>query len=105
MDGRVVLYACALAEAREKAGDLAGAAAALEKILTSPGDRLRSDGYYARAVLGLARLEEKRGRRARALELYRSFLELWKNADPGLPEIEEARGRLSALSAAAGRGR
>ncbi len=105
IDGRTVMYACALAEARERAGDLAGAAAALEKILASPGDRLRCDGYYARAVLKLARLEEKRGRRARALELYRSFLELWKNADPGLPEIEEARGRSGALSAAAGRGR
>ncbi|MBP1661581.1 MAG: prkC 12, partial [Candidatus Aminicenantes bacterium] len=101
LDGRVVLYGWALAEAKEKAGDTAGAAAALEKILASPGDRLRYDGYYAKAVLGLARLEEKRGHAARALGLYRSFLDLWKNADPGLPEIEEARGRLSALSAAA----
>ena len=103
LDGRIVLYAGALAEAREKTGDLAGAAAALEKVLASPGDRLRANGYYAKAVLGLARIEEKRGRRARALELYRSFLDLWKSADPGLPEIEEARGRSGALSAAAGR--
>jgi hypothetical protein len=48
-------------------------------------------------------MEEKLGRPARALESYRSFLKLWKNADPGRPEIAEAQGRVEALSGAPGR--
>jgi hypothetical protein len=47
-------------------------------------------------------MEEKLGRPARALENYRSFLKLWKNADPGRPEIAEAQGRVEALSGTPG---
>jgi hypothetical protein len=33
----------------------------------------------------------------RAVESYEHFLELWKNADPGIEEVGEARERVDAL--------
>jgi tetratricopeptide (TPR) repeat protein len=102
-DGRKIIFYVTLASAREKAGDFAGASSAYEEVTGSAGDRLQIAEYYPWAVLGRARMEEKLVRPARALEGYRSFLALWKDADPGRPEVAEARGRIDALSGAPGR--
>jgi tetratricopeptide (TPR) repeat protein/DNA-binding CsgD family transcriptional regulator len=92
-------YGYYLGMARERAGDLPGATEALAKLVDGPGDRLFFDGYFAKAVLDLARLEDRLGRRVQARDHYRRFLELWRDADSGRPEIAEARTRLQALSA------
>jgi hypothetical protein len=42
-------------------------------------------------VLQIARLLEKKGDRGGALQEYRQFLRLWKDADAELPELAEAQ--------------
>jgi hypothetical protein len=44
-----------------------------------------------RYVLALARLLDETGDKEAARAEYERFLELWKNADEGLPELKEAR--------------
>jgi hypothetical protein len=45
----------------------------------------------------LGKLYEKKEMVDEASECYERFLSLWKNADPGLPEVEDVRKRLAAL--------
>ena len=45
----------------------------------------------SRAVLGLARAHRNAGDATKARAAYKQFLANWKLADPGLPELQEAR--------------
>ena len=45
----------------------------------------------ALSLLGLARSADRSGDHASAVKAYRELLEIWKRADPGLPELAEAR--------------
>jgi DNA-binding CsgD family transcriptional regulator/tetratricopeptide (TPR) repeat protein len=96
----IVYYYLGLA--REKAGDGRGAAAAFEEIVREKDCRFLFGDIFPLAVLGKARAEEALGRRAAALDGYRDFLDLWKNADPGRPEVEQARARVAALEEPSG---
>jgi serine/threonine protein kinase/tetratricopeptide (TPR) repeat protein len=65
-------------------------------MTTGPGTGLRrliNPIYHFR----LAGLYETKGDKAKAIEHYRKFLEIWKNADPDLPEPGLAKARLAAL--------
>jgi tetratricopeptide (TPR) repeat protein len=88
----------ALADAYLKLGRLADAVSELEKRL------YRYDAYRAeiptfvvRAHYLLGRAYEESGWYDRAAEQYDTFLEIWKDADPGIPEIEDARERMARL--------
>jgi tetratricopeptide (TPR) repeat protein len=45
----------------------------------------------------LGKICEKKGWEGKAIEHYEKFLDLWKDADPGLPEVEDAKERLVKL--------
>jgi tetratricopeptide (TPR) repeat protein/predicted Ser/Thr protein kinase len=91
------LFIDTLAEAYMRAGDLPRAREQYERITQLTTGRLSFGDIYARSFYHLGQIFEKLGDKAKARENYQKFLDLWKNADPGLPEPADARTRLSAL--------
>jgi hypothetical protein len=45
----------------------------------------------------LGKIYEQKGLNAKAIEHYERFLDLWKDADSGIAEVEDARERLAGL--------
>ncbi|MBI4887067.1 MAG: protein kinase [Acidobacteria bacterium] len=83
-----------LARVRVARGDVGGAIEIYRQLLTSDISQKWTSMLEPRYVLEMARLLDRTGDRAAAREQYQRFLSLWKGADPGLPELAEARGRL-----------
>jgi tetratricopeptide (TPR) repeat protein len=86
-----------LAAAYYKAGQLEKARRQYEEITTLTMGRIYFGDLYARSFYMLGKINQELGRKAEALEYYGKFLDLWKDADPGLPEVEDARKRLAGL--------
>ena len=51
----------------------------------------------ALAHLGLARAYALRGEKAKSRTAYQDFLALWKDADPDIPILKEAKGEYAKL--------
>jgi tetratricopeptide (TPR) repeat protein/TolB-like protein/predicted Ser/Thr protein kinase len=80
-----------LARVKRAQGDLPGAIEIYRK-LNRPDIRSKWTAMLEpRYVLEVARLLDQTGDEAAAREEYQRFLDLWKDADPELPELEEAR--------------
>ncbi len=92
------LYLNALARAMFESGDLEKTRQEYEKITLQTAGRLAYGDIYAKAFYMLGKIAEQQGKKAEARENYRKFLDLWKDADPGLPEVEDAKKRLESLS-------
>jgi len=90
-------YLDSLALAYLSSGDFAKAQAEYERIGTLTTGRLDHHDIYALSFYHLGQVFEKTGDKTRAGENFRKFLDLWKNADPGRPEVEDARKRLAVL--------
>jgi tetratricopeptide (TPR) repeat protein/tRNA A-37 threonylcarbamoyl transferase component Bud32 len=86
-----------LASAYFRAGDLANAQKNYEAIILLPTGRLEDGDIYAKSYYMLGKIAEQQGDEARAIENCRKFLDLWKDADPGLPEVADAKTRLAGL--------
>jgi serine/threonine protein kinase/tetratricopeptide (TPR) repeat protein len=79
-------------------GDLRGAIQIYRRLLTYDASSHFIGAFEPRYVLAVARLLEKTGDKAGALREYRRFLEFWKDADPNLPELIEARRAITRTS-------
>jgi tetratricopeptide (TPR) repeat protein/tRNA A-37 threonylcarbamoyl transferase component Bud32 len=91
------LYFEPLALAYEKSGDLEAAGLEYSRITDLTSGRHHYGDIYARSLYRLGTIAEEKGDKAAALADYRKFLGLWKEADPGLPEIADARRRAAGL--------
>lgn len=86
-----------LARAYRQKGKLDYAIAEYERLITfdsnSKDRRLIHPKYHYR----LAKLYEEKGWSRKAIEQYEIFLDIWKDADPGIPEVEDAKERVKKL--------
>jgi serine/threonine protein kinase/Flp pilus assembly protein TadD len=86
-----VIYLEPLARAHYRAGDWGKARREYEKISVHPTARLDFGDIYAKSFYMLGKIYEEQDNKRNAIENYEIFLELWKDADPGLPEVADAR--------------
>jgi len=91
------LFINSLAEAYYKAGDLAKALGEYKRIASLTYSRIWDGDIYAKSFYMMGKISERMGKKADAVEHYRRFLELWKDADPGIPEVIDAKKRLEAI--------
>jgi serine/threonine protein kinase/tetratricopeptide (TPR) repeat protein len=81
-----------------EADRLAEAVAILEGALSRyDEDRASNPAFSVRTRYFLGRAYEESGWRDKAVEQYRVLLDTWKDADPGIPVVEETRRRLAGL--------
>ena len=86
-----------LGTAYYNSGDLDKAKEQYEKIISLTYGRHYYGDIYARSFFILGKIFEQKGKKGKAVEFYQKFLDLWKDADPGIDEVEDARKQLAAL--------
>jgi len=90
-----------LASAYYKAGDFEKAREEYERIASLTFGRLFYGDIYTKSFYMLGKIYEQKGWKGKALEHYEKFLDLWKDADSGLPEVrtltEDAKKSLTGL--------
>ena len=94
-DRAVFLDSLALAYARS--GNQDEALEEYGKIHTLTLARLDYGDIYAKSYYRLAQVFEQKGWAELATRNYQKFITLWQGADPGIPELEDARRKLTLL--------
>ena len=90
----------ALALALYESGDVENAIPQLEDILSLSTGALQWGDIYATSLYFLGKACQKTGKTEEAVNHFRRFLELWKDADPGRPEVQDAKKQVDELSTA-----
>jgi len=91
-------YIDTLALAYYKAGDLKKAISEYERIASLTNGKLERGGIYVKSFYMLGKVYEQQGDMAKAKENYEKFLTLWKAADPGITEVEDAKKRVEGMA-------
>ncbi len=86
-----------LALAYYKAGDLESARQEYKRITSLTTGRRSHGDVYAKSFYILGKIYEQQGDKAKAIDNYKKIFDLRKDADPGLPEVEDAKKRLAGL--------
>ncbi len=86
-----------LAQAYFQKGEIDKAIAEYQRLLTFNPDRPERYLIHPKYYYRLAKLYEEQGKTAKAIENYNKFLDLWKDADPGIAEVEDTKNRLANL--------
>jgi eukaryotic-like serine/threonine-protein kinase len=86
-----------LANALAEQGDLDRAAARFRAIIERQDRGFEGQEYWVHAHYELGRIYEAKGDAAEAARWYNALLELWKEADPGLPLLREVQERMARL--------
>ncbi|UCG52062.1 MAG: protein kinase [Candidatus Latescibacterota bacterium] len=90
-----------LALSQLKAGRPVEAVNGFERILRRYSEeRAQAPMQAVRAYYYLGIAHEEAGHPEKAVEQYEEFIDIWKDADPGLVEVEDARQRLARLKQA-----
>ena len=80
-----------------KAGDLENSRQEYERVISLTSGRRAFGDLYAKSFYMLGKIYEQQGDTTKAIENYEKFLTLWKDADPGIAEVDDARERLAGL--------
>ena len=91
------LYFYTLASLYLEAGDLDKAQDTYEKILGLTTGRIRYGDLYAKSFYHLGKILQQKADARQAMRYYQDFLNLWRNADPGTAEKEDANRQLAVL--------
>jgi len=86
-----------LAAACYQSGNMAKAIETYMRIISLTTGRLQWGDIYARGYYWLGKIHQRAGNSREAAAQYGRFLQLWKNADNGLPEVADAQKQLEAL--------
>ena len=85
------------AEAFYMAGRLEEARERYDGMLALTVGRLFGGHLHTKSHYMLGKICERQGDKTKAIENYKKFLDLWKDADPGFAEVDDAKTRIAEL--------
>ncbi len=92
------LFAFSLGQAYYEAGKMDKAQKEYETLISLALGRIGDGNFYAKSLYMLGKIFQEKGQKLKAREYYNRFLQLWKDADPGFPEVEDAQKRLAEIT-------